>query len=132
MNITSEWKYINGKPADVFHFVSDLSNLGSLMPEQVVNWQATSETCSFTIKGMTDLKLKINEKRQPTFMRLIPDGKSPMEFELLFHVREAGNSTSGARIEMNADLNPMLALMAKKPLQNLVNVIVDKLSAQKF
>lgn len=132
MNLSSEWRNINGNAAKVFNFVSNLSNMGSLMPEQVINWQADQDSCSFTIKGMTSLRLKIDEKRPDSFLRLIPDGKSPFEFELLVHVKEASENASKAMVELNADINPMMAMMAKRPLQHLVNNIAEKLSLQSF
>ena len=28
------------------------------MPEQVIDWKSTEDSCSFTIKGMTDLTMR--------------------------------------------------------------------------
>ncbi len=132
MNLSSEWRNVNGNAAKVFGFVSNLANMGALMPEQVINWKADQDRCSFTIKGMTNLSLKIDEKKPDTFLRLIPDGKSPFEFELLVHVKETSENSSKAMVELNAELNPMLAMMAKRPLQHLVSNIAEKLSLQQF
>jgi hypothetical protein len=41
-----------------------------------------------------------------------------------------GITHSEVKINLNADLNPMLAMMAKRPLQNLVNIMADKLKDQ--
>ena len=43
---------INSSAEDIFKFLSDISNLEQLMPEQVANWESTGDECSFTIKGM--------------------------------------------------------------------------------
>jgi carbon monoxide dehydrogenase subunit G len=126
MEFTSEWRSIETKPEKVYLFLSDLQNLGKLMPEQVINWQADADTCSFTIKGMTDLKLKINERIPFSLISLKPEGKSPFSFTLDSVIRE-NNLQTEVKIMLNADLNPMLAMMAKRPLQNLVNIMVEKL-----
>ena len=131
MNLSSEWRQMRAGSEQVFSFVSDLRNVGALMPEQVVNWQADADNCSFTVKGMTSLKLKVDERRPHQLLRLIPDGKSPFEFELLVHIREKGE-LSDAMVELQAELNPMMAMMAKRPLQNLVNHIADSLSTKSF
>ncbi|PKP51149.1 MAG: hypothetical protein CVT92_13535 [Bacteroidetes bacterium HGW-Bacteroidetes-1] len=132
MEITSGWKDAPGKINDVFNFASDLNNMGILMPEQVINWKADTDTCSFTIKGMTNLSLRLDEIRPNRLIRLVPNGKSPFEFDLVMHFREIGEEQTQIKVELNAELNPMLAMMAKRPLQNLVNIIAEKLSYQKF
>jgi carbon monoxide dehydrogenase subunit G len=123
MNFTSDWTPIAAPAQKVFAKSTDLEQLGNTMPEQIVNWKAETDRCSFTIKGMTSLSLRVDEKRPHTFMRLVPDGKSPVEFELLLHIKSTGESTSSVMVEIEADLNPMLAMMVKRPLQNLVDTI---------
>ncbi len=132
MNISSNWKEIKGSTGQVYSFVSDLSNMGDLMPEQVVNWKAEKDRCSFTVKGMTSLSLRIEEQIPEKRIRLVPDGKSPFEFELLLHLREKTPQTSESMVEIAAELNPMMAMMAKRPLQNLVDIIAEKLSQKSF
>lgn len=132
MNFTSEWTPISASADKVFSKATDLEKLGEAMPEQIVNWKAEPDRCSFTIKGMTSLSLRVDEKRAPYFMRLVPDGKSPVEFELLFHLKETGENTSSAMVEIAADLNPMLAMMAKRPLQNLVDTIAARLAGWNY
>jgi carbon monoxide dehydrogenase subunit G len=129
MEFTSEWRSIEAQPEKVFAFLSDLQNLGMLMPEQVINWEADTDTCSFTIKGMTDLKLRVQERKAFSFISLKPEGKSPFTFTLDSEIRDY-NTHSEVKINLNADLNPMLAMMAKRPLQNLVNIMADKLKDQ--
>ncbi|HQO49566.1 MAG TPA: hypothetical protein PK939_04005 [Bacteroidales bacterium] len=132
MNISSNWKEIKGNTNQVYDFASDLTNMGGLMPEQVVNWQAEKDKCSFTVKGMTSLSLRIEEQIPGKRLRLVPDGKSPFDFELLLHLREKTTASCEAMVEVSAELNPMLAMMAKRPLQNLVDIIVEKLSQKTF
>lgn len=132
MNISSNWKETKGSTGQVYSFVSDLNNMGDLMPEQVVNWKAEKDRCSFTVKGMTSLSLRIEEQIPEKRIRLVPDGKSPFEFELLLHLREKTPQTSESMVEIAAELNPMMAMMAKRPLQNLVDIIAEKLSQKSF
>ncbi len=131
MNFNSEWKHIQASQEKAFEFISNIDNLGKLMPEQVINWQASGDTCSFTIKGMTSLKLKV-EKRDPhNLIRLVPDGNSPFYFMLDISFRPKG-VISESQVTINAALNPMMTMMAKRPLQNLVNIIMEKFSEQEF
>ncbi|HOI33383.1 MAG: hypothetical protein PHG67_07030 [Bacteroidales bacterium] len=131
MDFESKWQNINATTNQVYAFLNDLRNLEKLMPEQIIDYTADAQKCSFTIKGMTSLSLKVDQSIERKLIRLIPDGKSPFEFELMAHLRESEGITQ-AKLQLLADLNPMLAMMAKRPLQNLVEIMADKLSAQNF
>ena len=113
------------------NFLNDLRNLEKLMPEQIIDYKAEAQKCSFTIKGMTSLSLKVEQSLPGKLIRLVPDGKSPFEFELLAHLKE-DNAKTLVKIQLQASLNPMLAMMAKRPLQNLVEIMADKLAVQNF
>ncbi len=131
MDFSSGWKKLDASPEQVFDFIADLRNVGELMPEQVVNWQADADRCSFTIKGMASLNMRVDERRHPQLLRLVADGKTPFEFELIVHLRPL-NKLTEVMVELQAELNAMMALMVKRPMQHLVNHIADKLTQQPF
>ena len=112
---------------NVYAFLSDLSNLSKFMPEQVTNWQATADTCSFTIQNMTSLSMRVKERIPFERIDVIPDGKSPFDFKLQLFLYSETDLQSKASFIFNADLNPVFSMMASKPLQNLVNLMADKL-----
>ena len=97
------------------------------MPEQVINWKSTTDKCSFTIKGMTDLSLCIAEKRPFSKIIYRPDGKAPFDFSLEIKLTAIKENVCNAQILFNAELNTMLEMLARKPLQNFVNILVAKL-----
>jgi carbon monoxide dehydrogenase subunit G len=113
----------------VFAFLSDFDNYEKLMPEQIVNWKSDKETCSFTVKGLADLSLKFAKKESPSLLELVPNGKSPVNFTLVVHLEPdtLDDQKTVAYVDVDADLNPMLAMFAKKPLENLANTITSEL-----
>ena len=124
--IESESKTINSPSEEIFNFLSDLNNHQKLMPGQVINWNSTTEDCSFTIQGTGNLSLKINEKAPYHRIRLVPAGKTPFDFDLVWEIKnENGNSIVKAFI--NADLNMFMKMLASGPLQNLLNYQVNQL-----
>ncbi len=58
--IESETVVIHKPAQEIYSFLSNLNHFRDLMPPQVVNWQSTDDTCSFTIQGMTDLSLRLD------------------------------------------------------------------------
>lgn len=125
---------IEGKPAtinkdiiSVYNFLTDFNNFESLMPDQITEWQSDKDSCSFTIQGMASVELKFSEKVPHTLIKLIPEGKVPFSFGLIIRLSEQENNTI-AKVEVDAQLNPMMAMMAKRPLENLVNVMAGNIN----
>ncbi|MCD4697094.1 MAG: hypothetical protein K8S16_12730 [Bacteroidales bacterium] len=116
------------KSADfIFFFLSDFNHFEKLMPEQVTNWKSTNEGCSFTIQGMANIEMVIDTKVEFTKISYKSVGSSPLNFNLEFNIETKGQISSRVVIHLNADLNPMLKMMASRPLQNFVNMLAGKL-----
>jgi len=125
--IESNIAEINNSPEKVYSFLSDLNNLEKLMPEQVINWKSTEDTCSFTIKGMTDLSMKISEKTPFSKVEIVPGEKAPFNFSLIINLQNPKENLCVAQIIFDAELNAMMEMLARKPLQNFVNMLAAKL-----
>ena len=125
--IESEKKTINCSQEKIFNFLSDFNNFGLLMPEQIINWQSTEKTCSFTIKGLADLSMRISEVIPYNSISITSGEKTPFSFTLECLLEKLNNEQTETQLIFNANLNPMLSMMASKPLENLVNILNDKL-----
>ena len=116
--------------SDIFAFLSNFNNFEGLMPQQqITNWKSTEESCSFTVQGMGDFGLKIKEKIPETKIIIVPDTAKPIpvSFNLICELAHMTDETTEAMIRIEADLPVMIAMMAGKPLQNLVNILAERL-----
>jgi carbon monoxide dehydrogenase subunit G len=129
MKIEGKKAVIAASQHKIFRFLSNFNNYEKLMPEQIVNWKSDQDTCSFTIKGMADLRLTFSRKESPHFLELVPVGKTPVNFTLQVHIEPdtLNEQKSEVSVTVDADLNPMLAMIAKKPFENLANTISGEL-----
>ncbi len=125
---------IEGKPAtinkdivSVYNFLTDFNNFKTLMPDQITNWESDKDSCSFTIQGMASIKLTFAEKTPHSSIKLKPVGKVPFSFGLNIKLTEQGETTI-AQVEVDANINPMMAMIAKRPLENLVNVMAGNIN----
>ena len=125
---------IEGKPAtinqdiqSVYTFLTDFNNFQPLMPDQITNWKSDNESCSFTIQGMADISLVFSEKIPNELIKLVPQGKVPFSFSLILKLSEIESNTI-VKVDVDAKLNPMMAMMAKRPLENLVNVMAGNIN----
>jgi carbon monoxide dehydrogenase subunit G len=124
--IDSEKITMKKSAQEVYSFLSDFNNFEKLMPEQVVDWKSTTDECTFTIKGMATLGMKIIEKKPNSLIKVEKSGSAPFDFFLYCLIEEKQNE-SIVQLAFDADLNPMMKMMAVKPLTNFLNILVNKL-----
>jgi carbon monoxide dehydrogenase subunit G len=117
---------INKSSEEIYNFLSDFNNFERLMPEQVADWKSTADECSFTIKGMASLGMKIAEKTPSSFIKIVRNGKAPFDFILLINIEDKG-AASDVQLVFDADLSPVMKLMASKPLTNFLNLLGKRL-----
>lgn len=129
-NIKSKKQTIPASAAKIYQFLSDFNNLEKLMPKKVSNWDSTMTTCSFTIQGMATLNMAQGNNKENELVHMKADGKNPFHYDLNTHINAQGDAATEVFVELNADMNPMVAMMAKKPLENFVNILVDELNKQ--
>ena len=105
-----------------------MNNMPPILPEQVVNVTADCDNLAFTIQGMGSIALRVNQREPNKFIQLVPEGKTPFQFALNIYIRNISESESESEccFEIDAKLNPLMQMMASRPLQNLVNMMAEK------
>ena len=129
MNIQSERVLVDKPAKEVFQFLSNYNNYEKLMPEQVIKWDSDEKSGRFTIKDLTELGLRIEEAKACDFVLLHSDGKVPFDFTLKFFLGSTGDQTE-IYCEFDGKMSSMIAMMAKRPLTNLVNHMVGAIKEQ--
>ena len=127
MKIESNKMEISKSQKEIYEFLSDFNNFEALMPENVSNWESTSEECSFSVKGMASIGMAISNRIPDAQITITSTPKSPFRFDLNCFVDSSGEDGSVACLVFEADLNPMIQMMAEKPLTNLFELIISKL-----
>jgi carbon monoxide dehydrogenase subunit G len=128
--IESKKTIINCQPQKVYDFLINFDNFTRLLPEQVENWQTSGDSCSFEIKGLATLGLRITEKIPFTFINMVAEGKLPFGFTLGTFIGEHDAQQCQVQLIIDADMNPFIAMMAEKPLQNFVDMLLPKLKEE--
>jgi hypothetical protein len=111
---------------EVYAFFSDFNNFKKILPDNISDWQADADHCSFTFKNMGKMALKFEEKTPFTFLKIIPHGKAPFEYFMTCNIttQEIGCKV---KITFDASLNPFMKMMAEKPLSKFVGIIEEKI-----
>ena len=125
MLIQSQYVDSSKSEQEFFGIVSDMRNIPALLPEQAINVQTDNDNISFTVQGMGSIALRVSQRVTYSLVQLVPVGKTPFPFVLSIKIAGLGNNCR-VMYEIDAELNPLLAMMAKRPLQNLVDMMADK------
>ena len=125
MLIQSQYIDNSRSEQEFFAIVSDMRNIPALLPEQVINVQANEDNLSFTVQGMGSITLRVSQRITYSLVQLVPVGKTPFPFVLSVKIAGLGNNCR-VMYEIDAELNPLMAMMAKRPLQNLVDMMAGK------
>lgn len=117
---------VNSSVEDTFRFLSEIKNLEQLMPDQVVNWESTGDECSFTIKGMGNIGMRIVERIPISEVKIVST-KGVLKFDLNCLIEKVNDDKCNTQLILEADLNPMMKMMMEKPIGNFFNLLVTKL-----
>ena len=113
----------NTNPSKVSVFFDDLNNLKFIMPEQVENWKSDENNCEFFVKNIGNLGMKKGTFVFPHQFTFISNESSRVNFVLHFHLKHNENVENQGYFEICAEMNPMVEMMAKRPLTNFVNIL---------
>jgi carbon monoxide dehydrogenase subunit G len=131
LTIDTGYKPVAAQPEQVFTFLSDLNNLQKLMPDRVENWQSDTDSCTFTIKGMAEIGMKIEERIPSHTLKLVSHGKVPFKFNLDILIRpDSSGSNCETAIVFNGDINMFMKMMVETPLTNFFKMLLEKLPSQ--
>lgn len=125
MIIQSQYVDNSKSEQEFFGVVSDMCNIPALLPEQAINVNADKDNLSFTVQGMGSIALRVSQRITYSLVQLVPVGKVPFPFILNIKIAGLGNNCR-VMYEIDAEMNPLMAMMAKRPLQNLVNMMAEK------
>lgn len=128
MKIESDKVEVNKSCEEVFNFLSDFRNFEKLLPEdKISDWKATEDTCGFTIKGMAEIGMKIENKVPNSQINIKSHGENPFDFTLNAFMEETEPGKCKGFMIFDADVNPFMKMMVQKPLTNFFNMLTHKL-----
>ncbi|MEI6060608.1 MAG: hypothetical protein WCR72_07845 [Bacteroidota bacterium] len=128
--IESQVVGFNCHPEKVYEFIGNFDNFTSLLPSQVANWQSTGDYCSFEVKGLATLGLRITTKTPFSNISMKAEGKLPFGFTLDTFVQETAPQQCQVQLILDADMNPFIAKMVENPIQNYLDMLLPMLKQE--
>jgi len=125
--IESKKVTINAPIDTCFNFLLDLNNYELLLPQKTISdWESDEKSCSFKIQKTYKLSLEYNSSTPSTTILLKSGKGAPFSFDLNINLVDV-NGTTEAQIITNADINPFMKMMVKKPLNNLFDYMTERM-----
>lgn len=132
--IESSIREIDYPQESVYAMLSDLSNIDRVrdrLPEDKIK-ELSFDTDSISISTqMGKVKLVIVDREAPKMIKFETQ-ESPLPFNFWIQVLPVTETSSKMKLTIKADLNPFVAGMVKKPLQEGIEKIADALQMIKY
>jgi carbon monoxide dehydrogenase subunit G len=129
MKIESRIGIIPENEEKIFAFLSNLNQLEPLIPkEKLSSWEFKEDSCRLGIPGIGEIGLRILEKEPCKLIKLGSGEDSTYDFTLWIQLKQVSEKDTRAKLTLHAKLNPFLQVMAKKPLQNFVDTLVERMT----
>ncbi|MGM0376612.1 MAG: SRPBCC family protein [Bacteroidota bacterium] len=132
-NFESEVKTIGHPAGKVYGFLSDFDNFGTLIPsDKISNWQSFGDRCSFEVDGLGEVGLSIISKEPDRQIKYSADGSVPFNFYLWVDITSLDENQCQVKLTLEADLNPMMKMMAEGPLQQFLDMLADGIAGHSY
>ena len=128
MTLKSNPNELNISDKNLFNKLIDINNFQKIMPENISKFEIIdSNTLIFSLKGMPEIKLIFGEKKSHSLI-ILNSSESKINFSLTAHINKIDESNCSFCLEFNGDLNPMIQMMVKTPLQSFINDLSNNIS----
>jgi len=133
LKIESKSGLTKGNQEAVYNYISDFRNLKQLLSaEQLRNLEITGDTLSFNLDGLGYVGLTIAERTPCSQLVITGTEDSSANFTFWININPVSENQSQVNLILQANLNMFLEMMAKGPLQQFADLMVDKLTSLEF
>jgi carbon monoxide dehydrogenase subunit G len=133
MKIESRIGLIAENDEKIFAFLSNLNHIEPLIPkEKLTSWEFQEDSCRLGIPGLGEIGLRILQKEPFKLIKLGSGENSAYAFTIWIQLKQASEKETRVKLTLHAELNPFLQVMAKKPLQNFLDTLVDRMGDIKY
>lgn len=112
---------INCTNTELSDYLGQPANLVEILPaDRIEDWKTEGDSCSFKIKGLAHISLKLAEKSASKVVYSNTSEK-PFPFNLIINTKDAGNNSTSLDAAFDADVNSFMGMMLKGPLSAFLN-----------
>ena len=106
---------------DLFKKFTDLNNLKGYLPNEVKEFESSTNNCSFKIEQLPKISLQLTEKIAYSQIKF-ESNESQIPFEMNCYLKKNDNNTTNVILEINMEVNFMMKMLVQKP----INIFLEK------
>jgi len=115
-------------PSEIFDFVTDIRNFRQFVPDGIIeDLQIGMESCSFNVSPVGNVSVNLVRKEPHT--KVVYDGNflKTNDFSLILDIKENNEGKAVINLRLAAHLNPLLKMMAAKPIGEMLEKLVNEM-----
>lgn len=129
----SQIKTITHPASKIYSKLSDFDNFSEVIPrDKIKNWESFGDSCRFEVDGVGQVGLKIVDREENKTIKYTADGKVPFTFFLWIQLKEVVEGESKLKITLDADMNPMIKMVAKGPIEKFIGMLADGIAGYDY
>ncbi len=126
MNLESPKVIVQKTDKEIFEFLTKVENFEQLMPENTEKFEATEESFLFALKGMPDIRLKLQESSANNNI-VLASTNDKFPFTLKGNIVKLNDNSSEVQLKFEGQFNAMMAMMIKNPIQKFINTLAENI-----
>jgi hypothetical protein len=127
MKITSPITRVKLPAAKLFEMAGNCQNLSRYLPQEIKDFTATEDFCTFTIENITKVTLKILDKIPYTFLRYTAENDKSIPLFLELKINTIDENETDVEVNLDVDIPFFLKSMIEKPLQRFVTELSNRI-----
>jgi hypothetical protein len=113
---------------EVYNFVTDIRNFGRFIPDgTITQWQAEKDSCSFSVSVVGVISVRITGREPHSKVIFNGDALKKEDFSLTLNISNGKSDTAEVKILLEAELNPMLKMLASKPIVQFLEILISEM-----
>jgi carbon monoxide dehydrogenase subunit G len=125
MNLESKKTSVQKSQKELFFYLTDLENFKNLLPDSLEEFSVSGDSFKFQLKGMPAIRLAFDTQQEYDLIKLKATSDA-FPIYLICKINAISDTQSEAQLFFEGEINAMMAMMLKKPLQNLLDHLAEK------
>jgi len=129
MNLESPKVTVQKSSKELFDYLSKVENFEHIMPENIEKFEADENSFLFALKGMPEIKLKMQENLAQNKI-VLGSTSDKFPFTLTANIEDISENSSDVQLLFDGKFNPMVAMMVKNPLQKFIDTLIKNIETK--
>lgn len=127
MNLETNKVIVKKSQEEMFEFLTKVENYEQIMPENTEKFEVSEDSFLFGLKGMPEIRLKIQEKEANDKV-VLGSTSDKFPFTLTGNIVKIDETSSEVQLLFGGQFNPMVAMMIKNPIQKFISTLSENMT----